>query len=99
MGESIELRSIGVRQDLTNVTYVSRWTRKDSVRQKWRKSTHALSAELFTRHGIQVSDKTVAKLLREHGYSLQAPNKSVEGAQHPDRTHSGTTSSGRADAQ
>jgi Rhodopirellula transposase DDE domain len=49
------------------------------------KSTHALSAELFTRHGIQVSDKTVAKLLREHGYSLQAPNKSVGGAQHPDR--------------
>jgi hypothetical protein len=27
----------------------------------------------------------VAKLLREHGYSLQAPNKSVEGARHPDR--------------
>jgi hypothetical protein len=27
----------------------------------------------------------VAKLLRDHGYSLQAPNKSVEGAQHPDR--------------
>ena len=49
------------------------------------KSTHALSAELFTRHGIRVSHKTVAKLLREHGYSLQAPNKSVEGAQHPDR--------------
>jgi hypothetical protein len=49
------------------------------------KSTHALSAELFERHGIRVSDKTVAKLLREHGYSLQSPNKSVEGAQHPDR--------------
>jgi hypothetical protein len=49
------------------------------------KSTHALSAELFERHGIRISDKTVAKLLREHGYSLQAPNKSVEGAQHPDR--------------
>jgi len=49
------------------------------------KSTHALSAELFEQHGIRVSDKTVAKLLREHGYSLQAPNKSVEGAQHPDR--------------
>ena len=27
----------------------------------------------------------MAKLLRDHGYSLQAPNKSVEGAQHPDR--------------
>ena len=49
------------------------------------KSTHALSAELFERHGFRLSYKTVAKLLREHGYSLQAPNKSVEGAQHPDR--------------
>jgi hypothetical protein len=39
----------------------------------------------LTRHGIRVGHKTVAKLLREHGYSLQAPNKSVEGAQHPDR--------------
>jgi hypothetical protein len=34
---------------------------------------------------IQISDRTVAKLLRDHGYSLQAPNKSVEGTQHPDR--------------
>ncbi len=49
------------------------------------KSTHALAAELFVRHGIRISHKTVAKLLRDHGYSLQAPNKSVEGAQHPDR--------------
>jgi hypothetical protein len=49
------------------------------------KSTSTLSSELFSRHGIRISDKTVGKLLREHGYSLQAPNKSVEGAQHPDR--------------
>ena len=49
------------------------------------KSTHALAAELFTQLGIRISDKTVAKLLREHGCSLQAPNKSVEGTQHPDR--------------
>ena len=49
------------------------------------KSTHMLSGELFHQHGIRISDKTVAKLLRNHGYSLQAPNKSVEGAQHPDR--------------
>jgi hypothetical protein len=48
------------------------------------KSTHVLSAELFVRHGMRLSHKTVAKLLRDHGYSLQAPNKSVEGAQHPD---------------
>src|SRR5690606_22584518 len=49
------------------------------------KSTHVLAAEMFAQYGIRISDKTVAKLLREHGYSLQAPNKSVEGAQHPDR--------------
>ena len=49
------------------------------------KSTHALAAELFVRHGIRLSYKTVSKLLRDHDYSLQAPNKSVEGAQHPDR--------------
>jgi len=49
------------------------------------KSTYTLSAEMLTLHGISLCDKTVAKLLREHGYSLQAPSKSVEGAQHPDR--------------
>ena len=43
------------------------------------KSTHVLAAEMFTRFGIRVSDKTVAKLLKKHKYSLQAPNKSVEG--------------------
>jgi transposase len=49
------------------------------------KSTAMLAAELLSQHGIQISDRTVAKLLREHGYSLQAANKTVEGAQHPDR--------------
>jgi hypothetical protein len=49
------------------------------------KSTVVLSTELFKQHGIRISDKTIAKLLREHGYSLQTPAKSVEGAQHPDR--------------
>jgi hypothetical protein len=49
------------------------------------KSTHVLSSEMFFEHGIRISDKTVAKLLRAHDYSLQAPSKSVEGAQHPDR--------------
>ena len=49
------------------------------------KSTHLLSAEMFEQHGVRISDKTVAKLLRRHGYSLQAPIKAVEGAQHPGR--------------
>ena len=34
------------------------------------KSTHALSAELFVRHGFRISHKTVAKLLRDHGYHV-----------------------------
>ncbi len=40
---------------------------------------------MFDAHGIQVSDKTVGKLLHQLGYSLQAAKKTVEGAQHPDR--------------
>jgi hypothetical protein len=43
------------------------------------KSTIVLSMELFKQHGIRISDKTVSKLLREHCYSFQAPNKAVEG--------------------
>jgi len=53
-----------------------RWTNK---------STYALSAEMFDKHGIRVGDKTIARLLREHRYQLQAPSKTVEGKQHPDR--------------
>ena len=49
------------------------------------KSTHALAHEMFIRFGVRMGAKTVGKLLKEHDYSLQAPNKSVEGAQHPDR--------------
>ena len=33
------------------------------------KSTHVLAAELFSGHGIRISDKTVAKLLRDHDYT------------------------------
>lgn len=48
------------------------------------KSTRNLAAEL-TRQGHRVSADTVAGLLREEGFSLQANAKTVEGAQHPDR--------------
>lgn len=53
-----------------------RWTNK---------STRALAVEMFSRYGIRVGDKTVARLLRQSGYSLQAPRKTVEGKQHSDR--------------
>ena len=49
------------------------------------KSTRVLAAEMFAQYGIRVGDETVARLLRERGYSLQAASKAVEGAQHPDR--------------
>src|SRR5437879_13705816 len=48
------------------------------------KSTRALAHEL-TRHGFDVSYVTVARCLRELGYSLQANVKTIEGTQHPDR--------------
>lgn len=49
------------------------------------KSTQVLATEVFRLCGRMVHATTVARLLRDHGYSLQAANKSVEGAQHPDR--------------
>src|SRR6266700_2635897 len=48
------------------------------------KSTRTLADELAAQ-GYQVSANTVAGLLGELDYSLQAPSKQVEGAQHPDR--------------
>jgi len=48
------------------------------------KSTRRLAAEL-TRRGHQISADTVADLLREEGFSLQANAKTLEGKQHPDR--------------
>jgi hypothetical protein len=48
------------------------------------KSTRTLAEEL-TRQGHAISDRTVAALLYEAGYSLQANCKTREGRQHPDR--------------
>ena len=48
------------------------------------KSTRRLAEEL-TRQNHPVSDRTVATLLKECGYSLQANRKTREGGSHPDR--------------
>jgi DDE family transposase len=48
------------------------------------KSTRKLAAEL-SRQGHSVSDRTVARLLDDAGYSLQANRKTREGNSHPDR--------------
>jgi transposase len=48
------------------------------------KSTRHLAAALKAQ-GHQVGDRTVARLLQDVGYSLQANRKTKEGASHPDR--------------
>lgn len=48
------------------------------------KSTRKLAEEL-QRQGHQVSYRTVARVLQDLGYSLQANRKTREGKQHPDR--------------
>jgi hypothetical protein len=42
-------------------------------------------ADELTVQGYPVRPRTVAKLLREAGYRLQANAKTLEGRQHPDR--------------
>ena len=49
------------------------------------KSTRRLAQELGAR-GHRVGERTVARLLRELNYSLQANQKTREAASHPDRT-------------
>jgi len=48
------------------------------------KSTHKLAREL-RQLGHQVSDRTVARMLDDLGFSLQANSRTREGKQHPDR--------------
>jgi len=48
------------------------------------KSTYKLAAEL-RRRGFQVGPRTVAKELKNQGFSLQSNRKTREGAAHPDR--------------
>jgi transposase len=52
---------------------------------RWTTKSLRHLAEQLTRQGHPVSAPTVGKLLREHGFSLQANAKSLEGKQHPDR--------------
>jgi hypothetical protein len=52
-----------------------RWTTKSTVKL----------ADELTAQGYRVGPKTVARLLKDHDYSLQANTKTIEGKQHPDR--------------
>jgi hypothetical protein len=48
------------------------------------KSTRQL-ADALGAQGFQASDDTVGRLLKQQGYTLQRTQKTLEGAQHPDR--------------
>ena len=65
---------------------ISPYTRGDpEAPLRWTcKSVRKLAAEL-NRKGHQVSHSSVASLLRDMNYSLQANRKTTEGKQHPDR--------------
>jgi Rhodopirellula transposase DDE domain len=52
---------------------------------RWTCKSTAELAGALTRQGHPVSDRTVARLLSEAGYSLQSNRKTREGVAHPDR--------------
>ena len=52
---------------------------------RWTCKSTAKLAEELTRQNHPVTDRTVATLLKQNGYSLQANRKTREGSSHPDR--------------
>jgi predicted ArsR family transcriptional regulator len=52
---------------------------------RWTSKSAAKLAQALSQMGHQVADRTVLRLLKAKGYSLQANKKTREGAQHPDR--------------
>jgi hypothetical protein len=52
---------------------------------RWTSKSAAKLAVALAERGFVISDRTVLRILKRLGYSLQANNKTREGAQHPDR--------------
>jgi hypothetical protein len=52
---------------------------------RWSSKSMAKLAEELVRQGFKVTDDTVGRMLKDIGYSLQAPSKQKEGMAHPDR--------------
>ena len=52
---------------------------------RWTCKSTAKLAEALTQRNHPVTDRTVARLLKQAGYSLQANRKTREGSSHPDR--------------
>jgi hypothetical protein len=61
-------------------------TRGDPMsRLRWTTKSTVKLAEELTAQGHRVGPNTVARLLKDHDYSLQGNAKTIEGKQHPDR--------------
>ncbi len=52
---------------------------------RWTCKSRAKLAAALTQHGWPISSTTVGRMLKDLGYSLQAPRKRYEGTAHPDR--------------
>ncbi len=77
-------REPGLAEDLERlVDPVTRGDPESPLR--WTSKSGAKLAEALREMGHDVVDRTVLRLLKAKGYSLQANKKSREGAQHPDR--------------
>jgi len=77
-------REPGLAKDLQRlVDPVTRGDPESPLR--WTSKSGAKLAEALREMGHDVVDRTVLRLLKAMGYSLQADNKTREGAQHPDR--------------
>jgi Rhodopirellula transposase DDE domain len=77
-------REPGLAEDLERlVDPVTRGDPESPLR--WTAKSGAKLAEALREMGYDVVDRTVLRLLKAKGYSLQANKKTREGAQHPDR--------------
>ena len=59
---------------------------------RWTCKSRAKLAAALNEQGWRVSSTSVGRLLHRLGYRLQSPRKRQEGATHPDRTRSSSTS-------
>jgi hypothetical protein len=80
----VSVTDLGLRAALLSLVEPGSRGDPESVLRWTTKSTRKLAEEL-TGQGHRVSADTVAKVLREENFSLQANAKTIEGRQHPDR--------------
>lgn len=95
-GSLIGRKTAGTGRKLTEVRYpeiepalqemLSEETAGDPMnRQRWVRSSTRNLCRRLAEQGHQVGYRTVARLLRKMGYSLQAAKRRQAGAEHPDR--------------